>query len=359
MSSTRSDARPPRSLLSLVHTWTLALLLGLHSIAWLGCASDPAPTPAPAGSMPAESTLRDEMRAGPVTADPLFWRVEPDGGATLHLLGSIHFGPPGGWRLSAPIEAAFARSRALVVEADDRDVDETQMQAIMLRHALAPAGSTLADLVPASTLDELTAHMQARGQGIETLLPFRPWMVATVVTMGTVAELGFAPDTGIDHDFLRRGGEREVIPLETVESQLAIFGRLTPELDALFLSDTLDQVGEAGAMLLEMAEAWRSGDETTLARLMSDSFEQGGELAELHDALIIERNRAMSERLAALARDADRSGQEIFVVIGAAHFVGDESIREMLARDHDLHATPTLAAPAAAPAPGPEDTDAP
>jgi len=280
------------------------------------------------------------MRAGPVTADPLFWRVEADGGATLHLLGSIHFGPPGGWQLPAPVREALARSRTLVVEADDRGIDPATMQAIMMRHALAPAGSTLADLVSDTTLTELEAYMAARGQGIDTLLPFRPWMVATVMTMGTISELGFSPEAGVDRSLLAGAGDREVIALETIESQLSIFGRLPPDLDALFLRDTLDQLGDTGTFLLGMAEAWRSGDEAELERVMSDSFESGDELDALHDALIVERNHAMAQRLAELARDERRAGEETFVVIGAAHFVGVRSIRDVLRDDHGLVAEP-------------------
>ena len=277
------------------------------------------------------SSLREAMQDGPVAATPLLWRVEPAGGATLHLLGSIHFGPPGGWRLPFVVEDAFAKSRALVVEIDQRNVTEAETQAIMARIAMAPAGSTLADYVSAETLNDLDAYVTARGGSVAGLMPFRPWMVSTVLMIGVIGELGFSAETGIDGTFLAQAGKREVIALETVESQLSIFGDLSPELDALFLRDTLDQVKEAEEMIAGMAQAWRAGDEKRLVELLAESFDEGEELQALRDALIVDRNVAMAKRLDALARDPKRAGQDVFVVVGAAHFVGEDDIRSMLA----------------------------
>jgi len=45
----------------------------------------------------------------------------------------------------------------------------------------------------------------------------------------------------------------------------------------------------------------------------------------------VDRNVAMAKRLDALARDPKRAGQDVFVVVGAAHFVGEDDIRSMLA----------------------------
>ncbi len=301
-------------------------------VAWSLLASTAlAATPGETSPEARPPSLREAMQDGPVAATPLLWQVEPAGGATLHLLGSIHFGPPGGWRLPPAIEGAFAKSQALVVEIDQRSVTEAETQAIMARMAMAPAGSTLADYVSADTLSDLDAYVAARGGNVAGLMPFRPWMVSTVLMIGVIGELGFSAETGIDGTFLAQAAEREVIALETVESQLSIFGDLSPELEALFLRDTLDQVKEAEEMIAGMAEAWRAGDEKRLVELLAESFDEGEELQALRDALIVDRNVAMAKRLDALARDPKRAGQDVFVVVGAAHFVGEDDIRSMLA----------------------------
>ncbi len=336
-----------RSIRTQARGLALVALVALMAAAPLGCASDGKAKSPPAGPGPDALALKEALGAGPVPADPLFWRVTPDGGATLYLLGSIHFGPPAGWQLSGPVVDAFNGSGTLVVEADDRGIDQNQMQSIIIRHALNPPGSTLRDMVSVETYGKLEAYLRARGESVDTMQPFRPWMVATVLTMSTVNELGFSAETGVDRTLLGNAGEREVIPLETIESQLEIFSRLSPQLDALFLKDTLDQLGEAGTMLLDMAQDWRVGDEPGLAELLSESLDSGGELAELHDSLIVERNKAMTRALAALARDPNRAGQDVFVVVGAAHFVGEANIRQMLERDYDLTSTALPSAVAA------------
>ncbi len=320
---------------TIVKRAAVLLLLGLAIALGLGCASDPAATPAPHSSQPGRPPLGWPMFSGePAYADPLFWRLDPDGGATLHLLGSIHFGPRRqGWTLPARIEDAFARSEVLVVEVDDRNIDQAQMQAIEMRHGYAPPGKTLADLVPASTLHDLEAHMAVRSQGIDALMPFRPWMVWRALMLDTMDWLGFSPESGVDELFLQRAGEREVIALETVDSQLAHFGRLSPELDALFLRDALDHIEGEARNIWDSAEAWYDGDESKTIERMNAPVDEAGELAVLREELLFGRNRAMSKRLAELVRDPARAGQEVFVVVGVAHFVGERNIRELLAQD--------------------------
>lgn len=279
-----------------------------------------------------DTPMRAAMQAGPVDVDPLFWRIEPQGGATIHVLGSIHFGPPEGWVLPQAIDRAFERSSALVVEVDDRGLTPEQAQAITMRYALAPRGSTLEDLLPPETFALLEQRFAEAGGSITPILPFRPWMIATLLTIGSISEVGFSPEQGIDRSFLDAAGEREVLQLESIESQLAIFGGLSPELDALFLAETLEQLSEVQEMMLALAEAWRRGNEPELARHLHESFEQDDPAhQEMRARMLVDRNISMAEQLAVLATEPARAGTEVFVVVGAAHFVGEDDVLSMLA----------------------------
>jgi hypothetical protein len=321
------DARPAPAPRRRPRRFGLAALLACGLVA--GCATSPEPVEPPAA--PVSVPLREAMQAGPVGVDPLFWRVAPQGGATLHVLGSIHFGPIGGWRMPRPIEDAYARSTALVVEVDDRGVSPEQMQAMTMRYALAPRGTTLQDLLPPETFELLERKFAEAGATVDPILPFRPWMIATLLTVGAITETGFAPSTGVDRVVLGRAGEREVIELESIEIQLAVFGGLPPELDALFLTETLEQLSEVEPMMLELAEAWRVGDEAELAAQLHDAYDEDDPAhQEFRAMMFTDRNISMAEQLAVLATDPARSGDEIFVVVGAGHFVGDDNVLEML-----------------------------
>lgn len=303
------------------------------------------------------------IKRGPVRADPLFWRVEPNAGGTLYLLGSVHAGPVEGWRMPESIRAVFERCEVLVVEVDPMAVTPLESLQVSQRYMLAPTGSSLADLIPASTLRDLELYMEDRGEDVSKLMPLRPWAVALMLTTGVNADLGLSSFEAVEMIYLTRREDREVVSLETAGSQLSIFGGMSPELEVQMLQGVLDQGESAHAMTdltLELADAWRRGDEPALEALMGEGLIEGLEFAEINQALMGDRNVAMARKLAAIAADPQRANQSIFVVIGAGHFVGDGSIRDMLVREHGLTIEQLGPARAATPHPtDPEEQHAP
>ena len=274
--------------------------------------------------------LREAMWRGPVPTTPLFWRVEQRGGATLHLLGSIHFGPPSGWQQPSIIDSAFDAAHTLVLEVDDRTIAPAQMQLLMLHYALLPPGETLADQISLATLEKLRDYLARRGTDVGAVMTLRPWMVSTFVALDAMAGLGFLPDTGIDRSYLARATAQEVIALETAESQIALLAGISPELQERALIDALDQAADAESTILALAEAWQHGQEAELVAILEASFERDPAFEPLREALVVHRNRDMTERLVQLAENSTRAGQHVFVIVGAAHLVGQDNIINLL-----------------------------
>ena len=75
-----------------------------------------------------------------------------------------------------------------------------------------------------------------------------------------------------------------------------------------------------------MLDAWRNGDEAALAALVGAGLAGGLGSASLHDALFTERNRTMASSV----REHLAAGGQSFVVVGAAHLVGEGSLVELL-----------------------------
>ena len=79
----------------------------------------------------------------PGEARPAFWRVSGPTGATLYLLGSIHFGPATGWRYPIPIEEAYEASNALMVEMDLERLSPEIYRSLLMRYGLLPGPLSL------------------------------------------------------------------------------------------------------------------------------------------------------------------------------------------------------------------------
>jgi len=75
-----------------------------------------------------------------------------------------------------------------------------------------------------------------------------------------------------------------------------------------------------------MLSAWRVGDTRKLAEQAENIYKAS---PVLHQALLVERNRRWLPRVEKLLREKDN----YFVVVGAAHLVGDVGLLEMLTRD--------------------------
>ena len=79
-----------------------------------------------------------------------------------------------------------------------------------------------------------------------------------------------------------------------------------------------------------MSDLWQSGDAEVLAKALSEDEvpETEKELyEEYHKAMITDRNRAMTD----FAEEALKSGDRVFICVGAAHVVGEGAMADLLA----------------------------
>ncbi len=73
-----------------------------------------------------------------------------------------------------------------------------------------------------------------------------------------------------------------------------------------------------------MVHAWRHGDVAALERGLLDGI---AEHEELHEALVVSRNKRWVHEIRELLDDSD----DYLVVVGALHLVGKEGLPELLA----------------------------
>jgi uncharacterized protein YbaP (TraB family) len=108
---------------------------------------------------------------------------------------------------------------------------------------------------------------------------------------------------------------------------MTLFDEMPLELQEEILRGLVGEVDAVGEVTDAIVEAWLRGDSERLAELALLGSGEGEEAEAFHRAMYLERNRKMAGRIAELI---DRGG-EWFVVIGAAHMVGDEGIPALLA----------------------------
>ena len=154
-------------------------------------------------------------------------------------------------------------------------------------------------------------------------------MVANVLNLEAAIRMGLSPMSGVDAALLARSSGKRVISLETAELQFAVLSALSPEAEAQALAETLALGDALGDNAMQLAEAWRTGAATTLEALLYEGLDESEAALELYEAMVFRRNEGMADGLVA-AVDAAGPRDVHFMVVGAAHFVGERNVRALL-----------------------------
>lgn len=257
-----------------------------------------------------------------------FWEIR-SGKATAYILGSIHLMRSDAYPLRPAIEAAFERSDMLIVEADDID-DVDALQRMMRKSRVASEGSGLRSSLRPDTYERAGERLRQYGLDIAALESLRPWVLATMLTLLETQRHGLDPEHGVDRYFLQKAREQErrIVALESVEYQLNLMNSLSmDEQDALLLS-TLEGLGDLTGQINRLMAAWESGDESAVEDLIVESVREQPFGDDLYRKIIFERNVNMATRIQELMGASGTA----FVVVGAAHLVGEDGIISLLER---------------------------
>ncbi|MEK7322696.1 MAG: TraB/GumN family protein [Pseudomonadota bacterium] len=261
------------------------------------------------------------------SARNLVWKASAPGG-TVYFMGSIHFGTPEMYPLSPAVTQAFTHADALVVEADVLAVDPQQLAGIVADKAMYQDGSTLQAALPPALWRRLTEITAGMGVPVSLLERQKPWFASMTLTALALRQNGFDEELGVDYHFLKLANQqrKRVIELESVKQQLDLFDRFSQQEQVVMLEQTLDDIARGPRFLREMLSAWKAGDETRLDDLLNEEYRTTKTAQRMYRILIVDRNALMAGKIA----DMLRRGGTYFVVVGAGHLVGKESVVNLL-----------------------------
>jgi len=244
---------------------------------------------------------------------------------TVYLVGSIHVGDSGMYPLPKQVESAFAAAKVLAVEINIKNADQAKMMGLIQQYGVYGGDDSLSKHISKETsaaLDDFCTRHGLPRSGVEQL---KPWVVAVTISAIAWKEAGEDPNLGIDMHFLDESKEpQRIAELETVDSQLALFANATDEEQLALLSSSLSKGDKIKDMIQRIQTAYLSGDPDALQKVMDEEADMGSK--SLKQKLLYDRNVAMTAKL-----DEYLKGKEpIFVVVGAAHIVGDKGVAKLL-----------------------------
>jgi hypothetical protein len=254
------------------------------------------------------------------TPKSLLWEISGNGlAAPSYLYGTMHVGDKRAYRFSKSVMPSFEKATAFAMEIDPSTADP-----LSLMNMMKLKEGKLQDLFTAEEWQRLKDFMQAELQtDLEKLNDFSPFFIYSMI-----AQTKFSNQKGqaLDLYFFSQAkkGQKIIHGLETVEEQIAAINRMSADDQKKMLLDGISEETEDDKSMDQMIKYYAKGDLDKLQEL-SDEADYG---AEFEQALILERNHTMADRMEPLMQS-----QSTFIAVGALHLPGEEGILKLLEKD--------------------------
>jgi len=254
------------------------------------------------------------------------WQI--DGASnSIYLLGSIHMLREKDHPIPSAIYDAYSQAEALIMEIDMDDIDPVADQALATDLGLIQDGRALSDLMGPDLYAEAESLAEALQIPLRLLDKSEPWYAAINVEMMMLMRIGFNPTHGIEFHLaeIASRDHKEIFGLETTRQQLEILDTLSLPSQRDLLIQTLSDSAELSQVMDDMVDAWRYGDIEFLEKSLLADMQ---EFDELHQAIVVDRNRNWVVRIEDLLREKD----DYLIIVGALHLVGDQGVPNLLSQ---------------------------
>ena len=272
-------------------------------------------------------TPGQELRAASDTAAPFLWQVTSPQ-ATVFLAGSVHMLKPGLYPLPAQFQQAFNLADHFVVEVNLSAYPPERIQQVTMAHAMLPQGQTLSSLLN----DDLYAAMQSTaaeyGLALSTLEAFKPGFVIQQMTVMAMLSLGYMPQMGMEQFFTGQAGDKTILELESLEFQLELLMNQPLQTQLRMAQETLAQMHELEPLMAQLIGSWVAGNDEIFEQAFTAQQGSSEETLAFMRQLIDERNLGMADKINGYLQQPGT----YFVLAGAGHFIGDNSIIQLLAK---------------------------
>ncbi len=264
---------------------------------------------------------------------PLLWRVEGDKlEKPSYLFGTMHLSNERIRQLHPAADEAFTAADTVFTEIPLEIGAQMAAAVLMMRQD----GKKLSESLGPETTAKLAERLNTIVEGFDVapLEPLKTWVVAMQVIMMPLQLKG---EPALDQIIWERAQAegKETAALETIRDQIAAFETLNEEEQVLYLESTLEHYDEAMEMMAKLIAIYESGDEAAIYEMLTASMVVPGEderLKEISErllkALLEDRDVKMAAKIDEwLTANPAKSG---FFAVGAAHYLGDNSIRKHL-----------------------------
>lgn len=284
--------------------------------------------------------------------DLMFWEINGADGngklSTIYVLGTIHVGDERLYPISQDIANAYGKADKIYGEISTEDwkvvVNKT---AIRMQESMAEA-KAIENERGFSWFETLSPEQQKYLEEninkavLDSQKSNMPWVINSVVSETATVGAGLNANYAYDTHFIAISNNLgiEMIGLDEIDVQIDIMSYGDIDFQTKLLTDTLDElIKDKNAVINEtitLYETYLTGDSEKLASCLFDEMKE--EIKEnpgmegYYKALFVDRNTNWAETFSQLLYE----GGVTFVFAGSGHFVGKDSVFEIMKEKGDL-----------------------
>lgn len=249
-----------------------------------------------------------------------FYEVATDS-SKAYIFGSIHFGKAEWYPFESYIEKAFEKSDVIATEIDINKVS----QFTFINKMIANDTIDLKYKLKPENYAKVEKSLEKVGLNKTMIQRFRPWFVAFTLQQMELSQGSINSKDGVDIYFTKKANElnKPIISLEEIEFQISLLEKFDDCADEIIehigINDTKTNIDK-------MTKAWLKGDDKIINELMNKDSDMSERYVNILNEILFKRNISMANSIIELLKEK----KTYFIVVGAAHLVGNESIIEHL-----------------------------
>lgn len=252
-------------------------------------------------------------------AKSLLWKISGNGlTAPSYLYGTIHITCDA--TLEKPTLDAIANTAQLYLELD---MDDPQMQMTMIQGMMMKGGKTMKTMMSDADYKMVDAYFtQTLGMGLAALDKMKPFMLTTLV----LPSLLDCPMQSVEQELMRVNASqnKEVLGLETVQEQLAVFDAIPYDVQLEELIKSVrNQFANDKAELVKMYNVYQSRDVDAMQKMTAES--ENKITSDYQDELLNNRNANWIPKIEQVAKQ-----KPTFFGVGAGHLGGPKGVIALL-----------------------------
>ncbi len=287
----------------------------------------------------AAETISGEFYEGELT--PAVWKVtDPASGNSIYMMGTIHIVPDSEETVPQYVMDIYNSSDGIAVEYDTSKISaDLVVQIKYLSYFTLSDGTKITDHLSPEVYDSAKAYLTEIGLYQPAFDAYSAAYWQSLISTGAMTNIPGMRTSGVDVYFisLAKQDGKEVRSIETLETQLNVLTMLSDGFYEWQLKEMLDSLAtDEGKKELEevfrlLYTSWATGDAALFEEAEEEDTEgMPEEFAEEYEAydyaLCEERNIGMAEK----AAEYIKNGDNIFYMVGFAHFCGEGSVLDNL-----------------------------